>query len=223
MAKKKKAKEPKRERTIPWGDPAFHLFQLNFMAILLKSMVKWGLDRKWIKGVVLPAQKEWNKAWGAYQDVHSRTIDITARKILARKAYEKLLRILVNIIRVLPTVSELEKSELGIVMAHSGSRKPHKIKEKPSLSFLLNTIRQIIVEFGAKPVDVHGLDLWVKVGGSKPEKIEDFHTQYFAPHTPHTLEFDENQRYSVVYIIACFVGTTGQKGPWSEIYTVVIP
>jgi hypothetical protein len=37
------------------------------------------------------------------------------------------------------------------------------------------------------------------------------------------LEFDENQRFQLVYIMARWESTTGGKGPWTEIFTVVIP
>jgi hypothetical protein len=223
MAKKKKATAPAKAKTIPAGDAEFHLFQLNFMTLVMKFMLKWGLDQAFINDTVTPAKEEWNHSWAAYQNPHTRTEDITARKKLARKVYEKYLRILVGIIKLLPTVSDLEREEAGIVPDSPSSKKPAVIKATPSLTFDLDTIRRILVGFGAKPVDVHGLEILVKVGGAKPEKIEEFHHSYFVTRTPYELVFDEDQRFIVVYIIARYEGTVGQKGPWSVIYTVVIP
>jgi hypothetical protein len=45
----------------------------------------------------------------------------------------------------------------------------------------------------------------------------------FDTRTPFTFAFDEFQRGKTVYFCLCGEKTRGEKGPWSEIISVIIP
>jgi hypothetical protein len=74
-----------------------------------------------------------------------------------------------------------------------------------------------------KPKYVHGLEcLWV-IADTAPAKIEDLLHSSFATHSPLDLTFDEDQRGKRLYFAVRWESGTVKKGPWSDIYSAIIP
>ena len=44
-----------------------------------------------------------------------------------------------------------------------------------------------------------------------------------ATRTPHVLEFTEEERGKTVYVAICWQNEKGQRGPWSEIESAIVP
>jgi hypothetical protein len=44
-----------------------------------------------------------------------------------------------------------------------------------------------------------------------------------ATRTPHILEFTEEERGKTVYVAICWQNEKGEKGPWSEIESAIVP
>jgi hypothetical protein len=65
---------------------------------------------------------------------------------------------------------------------------------------------QIIEKYDAPPADHNALTRSV-----------------LATRTPHTFEFTEEERSKTVYMAACWQNEKGQKGPWSEIVSAIVP
>jgi hypothetical protein len=65
---------------------------------------------------------------------------------------------------------------------------------------------QIIEKYDAPPADHNALTRSV-----------------LATRTPHTFEFTEEERGKTVYMAACWQNEKGQKGPWSEIVSAIVP
>ena len=75
-----------------------------------------------------------------------------------------------------------------------------------------------------KPQHVHGIEcLWV-IADSPPSKIEDelLHSM-FATKNPLELTFDEEKRGKKVYFALRWENGTVKKGPWSDIFSAIIP
>jgi hypothetical protein len=53
--------------------------------------------------------------------------------------------------------------------------------------------------------------------------VEDLIHSAFDTRSPFTLSFDENQRGKTVYFCLRWENTRGEKGPWSEIVSGIIP
>jgi hypothetical protein len=45
----------------------------------------------------------------------------------------------------------------------------------------------------------------------------------FSTRSPYVFTFDENMRGKTVYFCLRWENTRGQKGPWSAIYSAIIP
>jgi hypothetical protein len=74
-----------------------------------------------------------------------------------------------------------------------------------------------------KPKFVHGIEcLWV-IADSPPEKITDLIHSSFSTRSPLELTFDENERGKWVYFAVRWESGTVKKGPWSDIFSMIIP
>jgi hypothetical protein len=75
----------------------------------------------------------------------------------------------------------------------------------------------------AKPAGVHGAEIRWAILDAPPAETDDLLHFDFSTHTPHTFEFKESERGKTVYFRLCWENTRGQKGPWSEIISAIIP
>ncbi|MDR0582023.1 MAG: hypothetical protein LBG31_03565, partial [Prevotellaceae bacterium] len=75
----------------------------------------------------------------------------------------------------------------------------------------------------AKPKGQHCAEIKWGILPAPPASVNDLAHSDVDTHTPFTLEFDESQRGSTVYFCLRWENTTGQKGPWSEIMSAIIP
>ena len=99
----------------------------------------------------------------------------------------------------------------------------------PYVQAVLNLIRHLRFDFSgsegskAKPEGQHGMELVARIGGEKPAGVHELTRSYFDTHTPLTIEFTEEDRGKTFWYAVRWENTTGEKGPWSEIMSAVIP
>jgi hypothetical protein len=210
------------KRKIPVKDADFHEKQELITSYTSQKKSDWGINSEWYT-TLLQAKAAWVLAYAAWMNHKTRTELITAAKNRARKAYEKLLSLLIDMLRSNPLVTDADLDAMDIaVTKRDGSRNPDP-EISPILKFLLHMRLRIVIEFGTKPHGVHGVEFLIKVGGEMPKSVEEFDYSAFDTHSPYMLEFVEGQEHKVVYIMARYESTTGGKGPWTTIYTVSIP
>jgi hypothetical protein len=75
----------------------------------------------------------------------------------------------------------------------------------------------------AKPFGVHGVEIRWMISDTPILDAEDLTHSSFDTRTPLILEFRGHERGQILYICARWENTTGQKGPWSDIESAVIP
>jgi hypothetical protein len=74
-----------------------------------------------------------------------------------------------------------------------------------------------------KPKDVTGCEIRRLISDTRPESIEDMLASVFSTRSPYIFTFDESERGKTVYFCLRWENARGQKGPWSTIYSVIIP
>ncbi|MDR1382559.1 MAG: hypothetical protein LBJ67_01735 [Planctomycetaceae bacterium] len=101
----------------------------------------------------------------------------------------------------------------------------------PDFDIDSGTIRRLTIHFydqgkkksKAKPNGQHGAEIRWAILDAPPTKFADLVHSSFDTHTPFTLEFDEDQRGKTVYFGLRWENTRGEKGPWGEIESAIIP
>jgi hypothetical protein len=74
-----------------------------------------------------------------------------------------------------------------------------------------------------KPAGMHGCEICYAILPSPPESVDLLLHSEFSTRSPYTFTFDQNMRGQTVYLVLRWENRRGQKGPWSEIYSAVIP
>jgi hypothetical protein len=74
-----------------------------------------------------------------------------------------------------------------------------------------------------KPAGVHGVEIVWAILDTPPTSTSDLIHSEFSTRSPHTFIFDENQRGKTVWFRLRWENNRGQKGPWSELSSAIVP
>jgi hypothetical protein len=216
--------------TIPTKDVDFNETQEVIATAALANATEWLLDSGWLNREFSPAREAWTAAWAAYQNPAERTPLITFEKNEKRSAYEKLLRVLVANLEANTRVTDDDRRAMGIPVRKTTHTPVPVPTSYPEIRVDTATIRCLTVHFrdagsasAAKPHGVHGAEICWAMLDSPPADIENLTNSSFDTHTPFTLQFKESERGKTVYLCLCWENTRGEKGPWSEIVSAIIP
>jgi hypothetical protein len=75
----------------------------------------------------------------------------------------------------------------------------------------------------AKPYGVRGVEILWSILAAPPTTMGELIHSEFSTRSPYTFIFDENQRGKTVWFRLRWENTRGEKGPWSELYSAIIP
>jgi hypothetical protein len=217
-------------RSIPTKDTDFHERQEAITAKTEANLSVWSMNQTWFTGQLIPAKQAWETAWANWQDPAQRTPLITFIKNEKRKAYEKLLRILVQMLESNPLVTDDDRRAMGIAI-RSKTRTPVPPPDTyPEYIIDTSLIRCLIIFFRdlgskskAKPRGIHGAEIRWAILDHPPLSVDELIHSGFNTRSPFKLTFSERERGKTVYFCLCWENTRGVKGPWSEIVMAIIP
>jgi hypothetical protein len=75
----------------------------------------------------------------------------------------------------------------------------------------------------AKPAGQHGAEIRRAILDALPVDVSALTNSSFDTHLPFTIEFERHERGKTVYFNLCWQNTRGEKGPWGEIQSAIIP
>jgi hypothetical protein len=75
----------------------------------------------------------------------------------------------------------------------------------------------------AKPYGVHGVLIRWQISEKPPVDIQEFVHVSFSTRTPFKLTFQPHDRGKIVWFRLCWENNRGQHGPWSDLYSSIIP
>jgi hypothetical protein len=127
-------------------------------------------------------------------------------------------------------VTDADRDGLGLPV-HKTTRTPAPVAVTyPGFDVDSSTIRRLTVHFydqgnraKAKPAGQHGVEIRWTISDTPVVNVDDLIHSSFDTRTPFTLEFTGDQRGKTVYFCLCWENTRGEKGPWSEIESAIIP
>jgi hypothetical protein len=218
-------------RTIPLKDSDFDEKQSIITVKTAQKLTDWNINNGWFNGRLIPAKNAWTAAWAAYQNPATRTTVIIFNKNEARKVYQPLLSTLAEILKSNPLVSPADLEEMGIAVNKGRGSTTNRAPETyPDFDIDSSVIRRLKIAFrdnGAtsrgKPHGVHGAEIRWYILDAPPKDISDLRNSSFDTHSPFMLEFSEVDRGKTVWFCLRWENTTGEKGPWSEIISAIIP
>ncbi|MDR0756807.1 MAG: hypothetical protein LBF85_03065, partial [Tannerella sp.] len=75
----------------------------------------------------------------------------------------------------------------------------------------------------AKPYGMQGVEMCWAILDKPPVTTDELIHSAFSTRSPHTFIFEENQRGKTVWFRLRWENKRGVKGPWSELYSAIIP
>ncbi|EIP99713.1 hypothetical protein OpiT1DRAFT_04241 [Opitutaceae bacterium TAV1] len=215
---------------IPRTDESFHEWQLRLMTAIDNGATPWSLPAAAVTQL-LGKQTFWNEAWAHASNPATRTAANVLLKNEARKDFEAAIRAFVkSYLAYSPAVTDADRVNLGLPV-HKTTHTPAPVPEtSPRVRILMPEIRRLLLEFydeehpgGAKPFRVHGAEVIYSILDAPPASLAQLVRTAFDTRSPLTLDFEESERGKTVYFCLRWENTRGEKGPWSPIYSAIIP
>jgi hypothetical protein len=213
---------------IPNKDSELVSWSANFIAGVAANASTWSIPSNEVNS--LQAANNAFVALQAQADSPARTSIIVAEKNAARKTLVAKIREMVGFRLKNPVISDVQRIMLGL---HVHDTTPTTIPvptSRPELDIKVVDFRRLKVVFHdmgskskAKPYGVNGAVIIYAVLDSPPADINALTRNVLATRTPHILEFTDEERGKTVYIAICWQNEKGQKGPWSEIESAIVP
>jgi hypothetical protein len=217
-------------RTLSYPDALFNVEQETISTAAITNQGNWGLDTHWLNNEFIPRKTRWVNAYAAYLPRETRTPLLTFEKNASKKEYESHLLKLIKILQASTLVTDDDRKAIGIYIAP-----PHRTPHPPpttlvEFEFDTSVIRRLTLHFHdagsasrAKPRGALGADIRWAIRDTPPIEVEELWNSGFATRTPFMLEFKDSERGKTVYFCLRWENTTGQKGPWNEIKSAIIP
>jgi hypothetical protein len=215
---------------IPRNDEDFDILQNNVYTTASTKYSAWDIPMTRISELS-QARARWTAAITAYRNIGTRTPAVIQEKNDARKAYEVVLR---NFIQGQlmhnSKVSDADHRFMGLPVYDRTPTTPSKPASRTEMEIYFAQIMQHKIQVhdsetksAAKPEHIIGFELWRKIGGDTEPSIEDMQLVELATRSPHVLEYASADRGKNVWYSSRWVNTRGEKGPWSETVSAIVP
>jgi hypothetical protein len=219
-----------REDYIPRDDKSFLEWAENFVANLSPSVARFGFpeDRFKTLGEKL---SDFTMKLRLADNPMTRTKGTVQAKNESREDLEHTIRQDVKqYLAFNDAVTNKDKDDLKLPV-YKTTRTPSPVAAGfPAARLDTGVLRRLTFHFSdagseshAKPPGQHGVEMRWMISDEPVVDVSKLTHSTFDTHSPLTLEFEGHDRGKTVYYALCWENTRGEKGPWSEINSAVIP
>lgn len=213
---------------IPQKDSELVPWSANFTGQVVANAAAWAIPSGEVS--VLQEADTTFAILHAQADSPARNSIIVAEKNAARTTLVGIIRTLVGFRLKNPVITDAQRIALGL---HVRDTTPSTIPvphTRPELDIDVVDFRRLKVLFHdqgsdskAKPYGVNGAVIIYAVLDAPPADHSALTRSVLATRTPHILEFTEEERGKTVYVAICWQNEKGERGPWSEIESAIVP
>jgi hypothetical protein len=185
----------------------------------------------WLDGAFWTKLSAFTLALNNWRNPAERTPMKTFLLEETEKAFREVYRQLyTGLMKNSPLVTDEDLLAMGLPTRHGGGGVPTPVaKTYPWTKVEMPLIRRLSVDYGgaeashAKPAGQHGMELVSVISDTKPASVDELTHSHFDTRTPMVLEFTEEERGKTFWYAVRWENTRGEKGPWSEIMSAIIP
>jgi hypothetical protein len=225
---------------IPASNVKFMSLAQRIILFVSQNEVRLGMIEstvlgKWYKVTILEPYGPLQSAYTDYADPATRTPVIIKHFQRLRKDFEPRLRELARVLKGFPAdiVTEEDLVQLGLPPRADGPRKPAPVAvQPPGILFEVAPQNTVHVKFfnretgkRGKPAGQHGVEAcWaIRPTASEPVHYDDLTRSSFDTSSPFVLQLSDHDRGKFIYMAFRWENTRGDKGPFTEIYQVMVP
>lgn len=184
------------------------------------------------KTALAAALNAWGYAWTGFTNAEAAFRAATDEKDAKRAALVTELRAVANTVQANPAVTDTQKAALGVTVRKTTKTPVAVPSTTPSLQRADTSTRAILRLFivdastpdsRAKPPGVQGCEIREQIGGTAPTDPEAMHFLAIETRMPYRADFEAADVGKTVYFALRWVNTRGESGPWSQVYSAVVP
>ena len=215
---------------IPQNDADMNVWQGNLVAIVEPNVTVWGISADDFT-VVKTKQSTWTTAYAKASNKQNRTSADVLAKDDAGDDYKKSIRSFVAQWLANNTkVTDTDRTRMGLTVK-TGTRTPTPVPTtSPTGSIDFSVRQQHTIHYydeasahsNAKPVGVHGCEIYMKVDGDAPKDASELTYVGTCTASPYTVKFDGSKAGKTVYYWLRWVNTRGEAGPWSTTINAMV-
>jgi hypothetical protein len=166
----------------------------------------------------------WSTSFDAHVQAQTAATAAAQTKDTARAAAEVLIRLLARIVQVFPATTDADRAAAGLTVRDTSRTSTSVPTSRPVLMVdnsqrLVQTVNykdETTPNSKKKPDGVMGCEFRCYIGDTPPADPEDYEFWGLAMKSPFRLVHDGANATKNAHIVACWVNTHGEKGPWSE-------
>jgi hypothetical protein len=216
---------------IPGPDAKFNDWQQTLTTGVAPKAPAWNIPTDAV-AEVQAVKADWTTAYAAAIDPATRTKGVINAKIAARKTYEAALRKFIRTyLTYNPALTIKDRDDLGLPVHKTGRTPAPTAEAAPDCEVDTSVVGRLTFHFfekggkrgQAKPPGQHGGELAWAIRDTPPADWIDLTHSSFDTHSPLTLVFGMPDRGKTLYYALRWENTRGEKGPWSEIASAIIP
>ena len=195
---------------LPKNDRQLHRWVVVFLNYLFAALSRLGFPND-VYNTLAGMRDDFGGKIDIAEDTNTRTKVTVQEKNTVKAALKAAIRQAVKeYLMYNPAVTDADRDGLGLPI--------HKTTRTP-----VPPPTQLVDFFLAKPYGVRGAEFGWAVLPEPPKSYDDLVHSAFDTRSPYTFQFDLPDAGKTLYVCARRENTTGQKGPWSEIKSVIIP
>jgi hypothetical protein len=191
-----------------------------------------GTVLNWYMTEFIPKHNAFVAALDNWRNPSERTPAKITTLLSAEIEFRASYRLLYNgYLRKNPLVTDTDLVEMGLPKHPSGGKTPPQppstlieaSADTSKLGIIGINYRDMNEKGTAKPKGVHGAEIVYAILDAPPSDWSQLTNSIFDTKTPAQLVFTGEQRGKTVYFALRWENTRGDKGPWSTIYSAIIP
>jgi len=222
---------------IPRIDEDFDSWQKSFMTITVANATSWGIPPAEVTALTT-LQTSWTTAFaaGGKGQKTTRTSQQTKAKTVARKAFEKPIRVFVKRwIAVNPLVSDAQRIALRVTVFDTVRTREGRPASIPDVNISYARGGQLVFKFRqeadattgkskrGKPAGVHGMKIYYKLNDPSPVTADDCNKSQTFTRSPGRLVFSPADAGKKFYAFCCWINSRQEEGPFTQLLIAVIP
>ena len=216
---------------LPRKEAEFYMWVVVFFTYLIANLQRFGIA----EGVIAPLivlRDDFDEKYATAQATATRTQSSILAKNNAIEALKEAVRKFVReYLAFNHLVTDEDRTNMGLPVYKKGHTPVPVPATYPVFTIDSSIIRTLKIFFRdamdearrGKPFGVHGAEIRWSISDAPIVNPDDLPHSAFDTRSPFVLEFSGEQRGLTVWFCLRWENTRGEKGPWGEIVSAIIP
>jgi hypothetical protein len=184
------------------------------------------------KTTLTNAVTPWTAAYAAHLKAQQAAVTAAQAKDAARSTFEGILRQFIGDIQRAPATTDTQRTAMQVTVPKQGRTPVGEIESHPVMQRIDTSTRlrhrlffidSDTPDSTAKPAGAKFCEIREQLGGTAPTNPDTMPQLAMESRSPHRNDFQPGDEGRFAYYAMRWLNTTGDPGPWSPLYSAVVP